>query len=691
MGASLRRVPPWAWLGCLVLASFAFRAWLARGMVGPIVLFDEIVYSELAKSFAASREFLIRDVPSSGYGAVYPLLLSPAYAAFDSLVDAYAAVKTINALVMSLAAVPAYLIARRVVGPWLSLLCAVLAVSIPSLVYTGTVMTENVFYPVFLGAVLVLVVALERPTAWWQLAVLAAIGVATATRLQAVVLLAGALCAPPLLALFRREPVLGVVGRFRWLYGLTLAGGALVVVLQLARGRELSSLLGGYRPVAETGYEPAEVLRYLGYHVAELDIYLGIFPVAAAIVLVACARSLDRPLQALLAATLAVSFWLLLTVSAFASVFVPRIEERNMFFVAPLFFALLLAWIERGAPRPRLVAPIAAAVAAGLVLLIPFERFIDISATTDTLIMLPLWSVQDRIGADWISWLVLGLAVAAACAFLLVPRRLGLALPLAVLVFYAAVLQQVWSGPHGWTTASEAFTRQGIAGERDWIDAEVDGSGSVAVLWTGRSDRFTVNHNEFFNRAVGRVYYTDAPTPGGVGELRVEAGPDGVLRLEDGSPVEAEYLLTDRSHAPAGELVARDDAIGTSVWRVGGTASLASQVSGLYPNDTWSGKAVTWKGWRCRGGELWVWLSSDPTLFDGEQTVTATHAGRTFRAILDPGESAPLRVPLVDGASSCAVRFAVGPTAVPAEVIPGSGDTRELGVRFDLVVHRPAP
>ena len=163
-------MPAWAWLAAIVAASFAVRAWLARGMVGPFIMVDELIYSELGRSLADSGELLVRDVPSSGYGIVYPALISPAYAAFERLTDAYAAVKTLNALVMSLAAVPAYLLARRVVGPGLSLLAAVLAVSLPSLVYTGSVMTENAFYPVFLVCALLLTLVLERPTPGRQVA-----------------------------------------------------------------------------------------------------------------------------------------------------------------------------------------------------------------------------------------------------------------------------------------------------------------------------------------------------------------------------------------------------------------------------------------------------------------------------------------------------------------------------------------
>src|SRR5918995_5185043 len=185
----MRRVPPWAWLVGLVLASFAVRAWLARDMVGAFIMVDELIYSELARSLADTGGLFVRDVSSPGYGVVYPMLIAPAYLLFDGLTDAYAAVKTLNALYMSVAAIPAYFLARRVVGPWLALLGALLAVSLPSLVYTGTVMTENVFYPVFLMVALLFVLTLEQPTLARQLLLLAGIGIAFATRAQAVALL----------------------------------------------------------------------------------------------------------------------------------------------------------------------------------------------------------------------------------------------------------------------------------------------------------------------------------------------------------------------------------------------------------------------------------------------------------------------------------------------------------------------
>ncbi len=64
----------------------------------------------------------------------------------------------------------------------------------------------------------------------------------------------------------------------------------------------LSSLLGSYAVVVTDGnYDLGKAAHFVVYHAAELDLYLGVIPVAATIVLTARARSLDRALQVLLA------------------------------------------------------------------------------------------------------------------------------------------------------------------------------------------------------------------------------------------------------------------------------------------------------------------------------------------------------------------------------------------------------
>jgi hypothetical protein len=302
--------------------------------------------------------------------------------------------------------------------------------------------------------------------------------------------------------------------------------------------------------------------------------------------------------------------------------------------------------------------------------------------------------VHDHVSLEWIAELAFLLTLALAAAFVLVPRRWAIALPLVVLAYFAVAFHPVWFGKHGLKQASAGAVFQGIRGApRDWIDDTLPGDARVAVLWTGRSDRFTVNQNEFFNRAVGPIYYTNQPTPGEFGETKVRIDEDdGLVRLaEDGSPLGTEYVLVDGSITPDGKVLARDDLLGTTLWLVEGDVVSTTTVDGLYPNDTWSGPTATWTRRRCRGGELLVSLSSDPSLFGRPQTVVALVDGEPVsRVAVLPNETATLSVPLPPERKTCVVDFRVSPTAIPAEVLTDSTDRRELGVHFNQFVYEPA-
>jgi Dolichyl-phosphate-mannose-protein mannosyltransferase len=688
---ALARVPTWAWLTAIVVASASLRALLARQLVAPFIMVDELIWSELARGIADAGEPLLRDQPNPGYSVVYPLLVSPAYLLFESLPTAYAAVKTMNAVLMSLAAIPAFFVARRVVGRSYALLAAVLAVSVPSLAYTGTVMTENAFYPLFLVVILALLITLEWPTPLWVVLLLALTGLAYATRVQAVALGPAILLAPLVLAVFERRSFRDTVSRFRWLYGILLGAAVVALAVQAAGG----GLLGAYEPVGESGYDAGKALRYLCWHLAELSLYVLVIPLAATIVLVARARSLDARLQAFLATTVSVTVCLLPVVAVFASRFSDRIEERNMFYVAPLFCIALLAWIERGAPRPRVLAAAAAGASVLMVVAIPFDRFLTTSAITDTLMLLPLWSLQDHIGEGWITAAALGAACALAAAFLFVPRRYALTLPLLVLGLWILAVRPIWWGTHGFERFSRGVLFQGIRkADRDWVDHALAPGTEAAFLWTGgRTDRLTVNMNEFFNRRVGPVYYVTQPTPGGLPETRVQIDrKTGRVTLPDGSPVRDHFLLADSSFEPYGQRLAQDKGWGVTLWRVTTPLVSAVRITGLYPNDTWSGPVVTYLRRRCEPGRLTVDLSSDDKLFLERQTVIARSNGSVVgRARLHGNRHILLTVPAepVPGTTDCRVIYTVSPTAVPSEVVDGSTDDRVLGAHFNRFVYHP--
>jgi len=670
------RVPIWAWLVGLVVFSALFRYGLSRRVVAPWIMVDELIYSELAKSFAATGHFLIRDTHHGAYGAVYPVLIAPAWRLFASVPDAYAAAKTIGSILMSLTAIPVYFLARRVLPPLLSLLAAALAVAVPSMMYTGTLMTETVFYPVFACVALALVLMLERPTLLRQLVLLGLCLLAFLTRTQAIVLIPAVATAPLILAWLDRRR-LRMLADFRALYGILFGAVVAIVVVQLARGHSPYDVLGSYSVTGDTTYRPGQVVKWVLYHLAELDLYLAIAPFAALLLLTALGRSLDRPLRIFLAATLPLTGWLVLEVAAFASALSPRVEERNLFYVAPLFLIALLAWIERGLPRPPLAAAVAAVVAAALPGVLPYHALIGPSAESDTLALMPLWWLQETIlGLNTIAVVVVVAGALLSLLFLSVSPRYALALPLAVFLWFAFTTERVERFDHGFPKASVGALFQGItAPRRDWVDAAVGRHADVAFVFSGKDKRnqpLTLWENEFFNRSIGPVYDLRQPSMGDLPETKVTERPDGVL-LAGGRPGRHAYVLSEESVPLAGKVVARDLRRGMVVRRTGGLIAIGYRVRGLYPNDTWSGKHVVYTRLRCRGGTVTAELGSDIHLFSAPQTVRAAGRSVTF----DPADSATLTVPLRPRGGICRVVFTVSPTAVP-----GKGDSRVLGAHF---------
>ncbi len=676
------RIPVWFWLAGLVVFSSVFRYGLSRRVVAPWIMVDELIYSELAKSFASTGHFLVRDVHHGAYPVVYPLLIAPAWRVFGSAADAYAAAKTIGSVAMSLTAIPVYLLARRVLRPAWALCAAGLAVAVPSMMYTGTLMTETVFYPVFACVVLALVLALERPTLRRQSILLGLCLLAFLTRPQAIVLIPAVACAPLALAWLDRRRLLRVAAEFRVLYGV-LAGAVVgVLVVQLARGRSPYDVLGSYNVTGHQHYSAGQVLKWVLYHVAELDLYLGIVPFAAFVLLVALGRSLDRPLRIFLAAAVPLVALLLLEVAAFASVLSPRVEERNLFYVAPLFLIALLAWIERGMPRPARAAAGAAVVAAALPGALPYHSLIGIPAEADTLALMPLWWLQETVvGVDTIPVLVVVAAAVIASLFFAVSPRYALALPLVVLAWFAFTTERVERFHHGFPKASIGALFQGItADKRDWVDAAVGRNADVAFVFSGAhptEQPLPLWENEFFNRSIGPVYDLRQRSMGDLPETPVHQRADGILLLPDGRPVRSRYVLSDTSVPLAGAVIGRDDVRGMVLRRTDGVVAIASRVSGIFP-DGWSGRHVTYTRLRCSGGTLTAFFASDTHLFSGPQTIAA--GGRSTS--LDPAQVANLSVPLRPRKGVCRVVFTVKPTAVPALVERGSGDGRVLGARF---------
>jgi hypothetical protein len=696
-------VPLWAWLTGIVAVSALAHFLVVLDYPAPYIFIDELVYSGLAKSFAATGHFALRGVPTTmGYAKGYSVLISPWYAIFGDVPRAYDAIRLFNSILMSTAAVPAYFVARRLAGPRWALLAAVLTVAIPPMLYTSVVMTENAFYPAFMLFVWALVAALERPTLLRQLAVFGSIGLAYSFRAQAVALVPAFLTAILLLALLNGVAVPTARARTAWRtvqdfwisWALVVVVGVAFVIYEKARDRPLRTVLGAYEWTSSAHYSLRVVLRWFLYHLAELDLALGVIPVAAFIVLVALAflRNSAPELRVFTAAALPAIFWLTLVVAGFASkADVNRIEERNLFYVMPFFLVAVVAWVARGAPRPPGPTAVAVLVAGALPGAIPFGAFLNERAVTDTFgLLIVMKAQQSLVSAGQISLVVVLGAIAAGTFFAVVPRRWAVLVPLVVLVFFALSQRQIER--FNAAASTDAF-RAGIGSgvPRDWIDRAVGRDADVAAIYTGERPFVATWDNEFFNRSLKHVYnfglFFD-----GMPQTQIAPDPKtGLVHDEAGNAPNPEYVLADDTVIVRGKAVARDPVVGETVYKTGPRFALEGRTSGIYP-DGWSGPAGNFGFYACEGGTLTVTLLGDPALTPRGQTVVASAGTKApkvvARTTVKPGRRVRFTVPLAPEGHICSVSLAVSPTAVPAQRT-GTADTRTLGIRMLNPVVRP--
>ena len=94
----------------MVLA-FVVRTQQARGLPTPLLLCDEFIYADIAKSFAEEGRLLFRGEPLR-LSLLYPVLLAPAWLA-ERMATTYAVAKTTNVALMTVSVVPLYLLGRR--------------------------------------------------------------------------------------------------------------------------------------------------------------------------------------------------------------------------------------------------------------------------------------------------------------------------------------------------------------------------------------------------------------------------------------------------------------------------------------------------------------------------------------------------------------------------------------------------
>lgn len=582
--ARVAAAPVWVWLGGIVVASTCLDVLVGRGLQSPTVFFDELAYSELARSFADGGHFFIREVPTSIYGPLsrlYPILIAPAYRLSGNSAQAFAFVKGVNAALMSLAALPTYFIAKRLLSRNLALVAAALAVAVPAFVYSGMVMTESAAYPTFLLCALTMIASLDEPRMRNQVAVPAAIALAFSVRAQAVVLLPAYVNAIVLLAWLGSRPGTRVrdlrctLALYRTTWFLLSGGLAFVLAAQVARGHSPLQLVGSYRVVA-SDMDLGSVPRWFLYHIADLDLYVGVVPFAAFCALIPSAlrAGSNRRMRAFIVAALSVLVWMTFLVAVFSgSVWaLGRLHERNLFYVVPLILIGFLAFFENQEARDRRFVYGAAILATALPATLPFAQ-LGKSARVDALALVP-WS-NTVIPAGAVPW-VMTLFAAMLSTLVFAPRHL-MPILVAVVAFNFLAIGSVAT----WQIRGSARLLADVRVNKTWIDEAVGPTAKVAAVWfpnemvcvsTSRwyTRELSAWENEFFNRSMGRLYYVGRPLDPLPSERLVVDSVTGALASADRKNFTPEYVALGEAVRLRAPVVARNRQTRTVLYRVSG-------------------------------------------------------------------------------------------------------------------------
>jgi hypothetical protein len=568
-------------------------------------------------------------------------------------------VQALQALLMSVTAVPVFVWARPLAGRRYALFAAGLTVLIPGLVYSGLLMSEALYYTVATFAVWALALTLVKPTLFRQALLLGAMGLAVLTRLQAVGFAAVIVAAIVLLALAERS-----TAPFRRLWP-TLA--MLVVVALAWVGSRIAlggsgELLGAYATLAQAReYSLTGIARSLAWETGALVLFTVGIPLIALAVLtwgVMRGQEPDPGVRVLVATAVAYALVTVVEVSAFASRFVDHVTERQLLSVLPPLFVVFVVWLQRGVPRPQPFTSVAMFAIAAAALLLPISRVTVPAVFADSPSVIPLERLSHHLSESALESVYAGVAAVVLLLAVFVPRRFALALAgMVVLGLASASVVASLEIRDGSQTEQE---RTFAGARRDWIDAT--GARDVALLLTNARPWPSAWETLFWNKSIANlVRIRGTVNPGVAPQTVVDVGVDGRLRTRTHELVMARYVVAPTGVFPHGEQVASLpaslDQPGMVLWRTTSPVELSYRTARFKPNGDVYGESAVVKVFRCGRGRLELTLLGKqglPTriLLDGK--VVAERAipnGEVWRPSISTPTSA-------NGSTTCVYKIA---------------------------------
>lgn len=685
---------------CLV---YAYQAWV---LGTPFIFTDELELTQLARSIEETGEPARRGDPHWS-GSIAAWLMAPAWL-IDDAQSAYDTAKFIGVVVMAAAAFPAYGLARIVVPRWPALFAAAATIAVPAFMYSPLILEEPYAYFISTLSLYLTTRALVTRRRFDVAAAVAVVLVAPLVRVQLAVLTVVFLFAALALAWngARARRWRATWTRWDWVGGVALGLGAFVLLNEILSHLSFSWL------VATRLYKD-RMLDHVLWAGGALAIGLGILPVLAG--LTSLARPRDEPRTAERLAFLSVLGASLLTFGVYtaikaaylSTVFATRVAERNLIYLAPLFFVATAIWLDR--PRVRLAALAIATVVTGAMIVatpiqLDYPYFeapgFSILAEANRSLELPQATIESLL------LVVLAVAVALMLAPRLVASRNR---SLTGMLAVVAILVLAWNigGQQAASAGSRANADQFLASfpdPPDWLDRA---TGGRPTLYLGQrvNDANGLWMLEFWNRSLRYVWSLDgtAPGPGPTNTPNI-ASVKGDLQQQLG---DVGYVLTDAGIEVAGNAVARYG--GWTLFKNVYPVRLRRSADGIY-SDGWMGQkasytqfsttrnkpgfaAVTlsragWGGTNVPGrarveiGRLVLGPGLEPRIERVTATRRCTIESRKVCRFVVPAPAPPFRI-----------EVRISPPFVPNELDARSSDRRELGavVNFSFSERNPSP
>ena len=329
--------------------------------------------------------------------------------------------------------------------------------------------------------------------------------------------------------------------------------------------------------------DPTEVPLWFAYLTAGLVLYVAVvgFTASAVVARRGLSRGAPDHLRLFAAVGVPVVLAMLGSVSLVsASVDVDGTEnlnERYVFYVAPLLLLGLAIWVKEGLARPRPLVWIVLSACGVLCALLPIGR-LEHNASFQSPALMP-WiglSLPPLALALVLAFFVLG------CGLLWLRTRRSTVGRLWVVIAITMVVASAAAYVSNRESAADA--RMTFAETATWVDDAVEEDARVVVLWDERRSPSGdldplypwVMVAEFFNRSLGTVYRIGAPSyyESVLPTVPLRIGSDSTLSDAAGNPVAADYVVVTCRVGVDGDVVSQASDGVLRLVRVGGPIRL---------------------------------------------------------------------------------------------------------------------